>query len=53
MCRHKAINKVIIKYMDPIPILEDVVDELHRLITFSKIDLRSDYNQIRIYEGDE
>ena len=42
-----------LKYRHPISCLDDMLDELHGVYVFFKIDLKSEYHQIRMKEDDE
>jgi hypothetical protein len=48
----KQLNKVTIKNKYHLPRIEDIFDQLKGVRMFSKIDLRSDYHQVRIKEED-
>lgn len=49
MCSdYRALNKVTVKNKYPLPNLRELFDQLGKAKFFTKIDLRSDYYQIRI-----
>lgn len=49
---YHTLNHVTMKDRFPIPMKDELMDELHRACIFSKIDLKVGYHQILVYDRD-
>lgn len=50
---YRAMNKEKVPHRYPIPVIDELLDELHRTIVFTILDLKSGYHQIRVWKEDQ
>ncbi len=52
VCDYRALNKIIIKDSNPLPLISEALDQVAGAKVFSQIDLIGAYHQMRIRAGD-
>lgn len=50
---YRKLNEITIKNRYPIPLINELIEKIHKAKIFSKLDIRWGYNNVRIREGDE
>ncbi len=50
---YRSLNEITVKFRYPLPLVPAALEQLRTAKYFTKLDLRSAYNLIRIWEGDE
>ena len=50
---YRGLNQITVRYSYPLPLIATVIESIHGARFFMKLDLRSAYNLVRIWEGDE
>lgn len=50
---YRQLNNITVKNKYPLPVVDELLDELSRAAWFTKLDMRSSYHQIRLCPADE
>ena len=50
---YRKLNAITVKNRYPLPLTQELIDQLSEARVFTKLDLRWEYNNVRIREGDQ